>query len=326
MLESTTYYSSFKDFTYVCTGFETKSHVLQVFCYSIHFVQMINCLIAWSLVYNSSTSNPIQKKKVQSGVDFESQPPNPLLHNSARHGSQIFPTSRATRDDHQIEPAQWLLRRRQRRWLHPPPRLPRRRPGGRRRRRGPGYREGFGGRCSAGGARSRGLRAAAAEPVQGGGRRARPHAPPGAVLPPRRPEPHRPLRPRRGPAAFAFFTSVKSDTRMRLLRIPCFDLLTCAGLFVAWVTICTRLCFLSSDYFLGNEWSILVYLYLRILRIRLRSWPEDCFMMSELTRECIVVNTIVVAIFGGLNYQQKCYQSRVTGREARLEPMLIYLG
>jgi hypothetical protein len=49
-------------------------------------------------------------------------------------------------------------------------------------------------------------------------------------------------------------------------------------------------------------------------------------MMSELTRECIVVNTIVVAIFGGLNYQQKCYQSRVTGREARLEPMLIYLG
>lgn len=54
-------------------------------------------------------------------------------------------------------PEQWLLRKRQRRWWHPPPRLPRRRRRGRKRRRrgrGSGYCVGFGGRCSAGRART----------------------------------------------------------------------------------------------------------------------------------------------------------------------------
>jgi hypothetical protein len=48
-----------------------------------------------------------------------------------------------------------------------------------------------------------GLREAPAVPVQGGGRGARADAPADAVLPPRRPQPHRPLRPRRGRCGFS---------------------------------------------------------------------------------------------------------------------------
>jgi hypothetical protein len=51
----------------------------------------------------------------------------------------------------------------------------------------------------------RGLREAAAVPVQGGGSRARADAPADAVLAPRRAEPHRTLRPRRGLHVFSFF-------------------------------------------------------------------------------------------------------------------------